>query len=77
MEWSVESMHWLLDVHFGEDYCRVEDRNVQKNLNILRKFALSIIKSFKMRTSSKRPLSHIMFDCLLEPNALVSLWCEN
>ena len=43
----------------------------------LRKFALSIVKSFKMRTSSKRPLSHIMFDCLLEPNALVSLWCEN
>ncbi len=20
MEWSVESMHWLLDVHFGEDF---------------------------------------------------------
>ena len=23
MEWSVESMHWLLDVHFGKDFCRV------------------------------------------------------
>ena len=77
MEWSVESMHWLLDVHFSEDFCRVEDKNVQQNLNILRKFALSIIKSFKTTTSSKRPLSHIMFHCLLEPNALVSLWCEN
>ena len=21
LEWSVESMHWLLDVHFGEDFC--------------------------------------------------------
>ena len=34
MEWSVETMHWLLDVHFGEDFCRVENQNVQKNLNI-------------------------------------------
>ncbi len=23
LEWSVETMHWLLDVHFGEDFCRV------------------------------------------------------
>ncbi len=23
MEWSVESMHWLLDVHFGENFCHV------------------------------------------------------
>lgn len=26
MEWSVETMHWLLDVHFEEDWCRVEDK---------------------------------------------------
>ena len=58
MEWSVESMHWLLDVHFSEDFCRVEDKNVQQNLNILRKFALSIIKSFKTTTPSKRPFCH-------------------
>ena len=77
MEWSVESMHWLLDVHFSEDFCRIEDKNVQQNLNILRKFALSIIKSFKTTTSSKRPLSHIMFHCLLEPYSLVPLWSEN
>jgi len=30
-------MHWLLDVHFGEDACRVQDENVQKILNIIRK----------------------------------------
>jgi predicted transposase YbfD/YdcC len=22
-EWSVESMHWLLDVHFREDFCQI------------------------------------------------------
>lgn len=77
MEWAVESMHWLLDVHFGEDFCRIVDKTVQQNLNILRKFALSIIKTFKHKTASKRPLSHIMFDCLLDPCSLCALWREN
>ena len=40
MEWSVESMHWLLDMHFEEDWYRVEDKNIQQNLNILRKAAI-------------------------------------
>jgi predicted transposase YbfD/YdcC len=47
LEWSVETMHWLLDVHFGEDFCRVEDENVQQNLNIVRKIALNSVKSYK------------------------------
>ncbi len=34
---------------------------------MLRKFALSLIKQFKATTSSKRPLSQIMFNCLLDP----------
>lgn len=67
MEWSVETMHWLLDVHFGEDLCRVEDRNVQENLNMLRKAALNLIKRHKERAGSKRSMSKIMFDCLLNP----------
>jgi hypothetical protein len=67
-EWSVESMHWLLDVHFGEDFCRVEDLAVQQNLNVTRKIALNLIKLFKQRTASKRAISKIMFDCLLNCN---------
>ena len=35
LEWSVESMHWLLDVHFGEDFCRIEDEDVQQVLNAI------------------------------------------
>jgi len=65
-EWSVESMHWLLDVHFGEDFCRVEDRNVQQNLNIIRKTVLNCIKLYKEKSGDKHPLSKIMFNCLLE-----------
>jgi len=68
MEWAVETMHWLLDVHYGEDYCRIENRTCQQNLNLLRKFTISLIKQYKERTSSKRPMSHIMLDCLLDPS---------
>jgi predicted transposase YbfD/YdcC len=73
LEWSVESMHWLLDVHFKEDFCRVEDENVQQNLNIIRKIALNTIKRFKAKAKLKRPLSKIMFDCLLDTQSLLSL----
>ena len=67
MEWSVESMHWLLDVHFGEDFFRVEDDAVQQNLNMVRKIALNTIRTFKTNSSSKRAFSKIMLDCLLDP----------
>ena len=67
MEWAVETMRWILDVHFSEDYCRIVNRTIQQNLNVLRKFALSIIKQFKASTNSKRVISKIMFDCLLDP----------
>ena len=77
MEWSVESMHWLLDVHFEEDYCRVENKNVQQNLNMLRKLAINIIKQYKERSESKRAISKIMFDCLLDPSFICSVIFEN
>jgi predicted transposase YbfD/YdcC len=73
LEWSVESMHWLLDVHFQEDYCRVESENVQQNLNIVRKIALNSVKLFKEKRKLKRPLSKIMFDCLLDPLSMIPI----
>lgn len=73
MEWAVESMHWLLDVHYSEDFCRIVNRTIQQNLNLLRKFALSLIKQFKAVFNSKRPLSQIMFNCLLNPSAICNI----
>ena len=66
LEWSVETMHWLLDVHFGEDFCRIEDENMQQSLNIVRKVVLNSIKDYKAKTESKRPISKLMLDCLLD-----------
>jgi len=74
MEWAVETMHWILDVHFSEDFCRIVNKTIQQNLNMLRKFALSLIKQFKANTCSKRPISQIMFKCLLDPLAIFSIF---
>jgi len=43
--WSIEnSLHWILDVAFDEDNCRVRTRNAAENLSTLRCFALGLIK---------------------------------
>jgi len=60
LEWGVEAVHWLLDVHFNEDKTRVWDMNVQKILNTMRKIALNLAKNFKAKTDSKVPISGIL-----------------
>lgn len=77
MEWSVETMHWLLDVHFDEDHCRVQDKNVQLTLNMARKCAINIIKLFKAQTGSKKPMSNIMLDCLVDERDLLQIIDRN
>lgn len=69
-EWSVETMHWLLDVHFDEDKCRITDKNVQISLNIFRKVAINYIKLYKDRNNLKEPLTHIMLKALMKPSML-------
>ena len=77
MEWTVEAMHWLLDVRFEEDKCRVEDKSVQRNLNMLRKLSLNLIRLFKQRTQSKKAFPHIMLDCLLDLYRLIDVISQN
>jgi predicted transposase YbfD/YdcC len=47
LEWTVESMHWLLDVHFGEDFCRIEDRNARQISTLSVKPRLTRLKFIK------------------------------
>lgn len=43
--WFIENkLHWILDVVFKEDYCRVRTGNGAENLNTIRKIALNTIK---------------------------------
>ena len=46
--WSVESMHWHLDVTFLEDANLTLDRHAAQNLNIIRKWCLSILKAIEL-----------------------------
>ena len=46
--WGVEnSLHWVLDVCFREDDCRVRSGNAPENLAILRRLSLNILKHTK------------------------------
>ena len=76
-EWSVESMHWLLDVLFDEDRCRIQSKNIQQNLNMLRKTALNLIRIYKRETGSKLPLNNIMFRALMNPYDLLTVLGKN
>ena len=42
--WAVESMHWHLDVTFREDRNQTRERKSAENLNIMRKWSLSILR---------------------------------
>lgn len=52
--WSVESMHWHLDVTFREDYNTTSDKISSQNYNIIRKWCLSILKLAELSLSIKR-----------------------
>lgn len=49
--WGIESaLHWVLDVTFREDSCRIHDGHAAENFALLRKIALAL---FKQETSTK------------------------
>ena len=51
--WGVESMHWLLDVEFGDDLSRYRAGHGAKNMAVLRRFALDLVRSNKTKGSVK------------------------
>jgi predicted transposase YbfD/YdcC len=42
--WSIESMHWILDVAFKEDKSRLRNGDSAENFGCLRKFVISLLK---------------------------------
>lgn len=64
-EWSIENkLHFYLDTIFMEDKNSYFVENTQKNLNILRKFCLSILKMFKKKT--KLSMNNIRFNISMD-----------
>ncbi|MGB1208834.1 MAG: ISAs1 family transposase, partial [Paracoccaceae bacterium] len=51
--WAIEnSLHWVLDMGFREDDCRVRDRNAAANLSVIRKIAINLVKADGSKTGS-------------------------
>jgi predicted transposase YbfD/YdcC len=51
--WGVESMHWLLDTAFKDDLSRYRTGFGAKNMAIIRRFALGLIRANKSKGSVK------------------------
>jgi predicted transposase YbfD/YdcC len=51
--WGVESMHWLLDVAFGDDLSRYRTGAGAKNMAVVRRFALGLVRADKSKGSVK------------------------
>jgi predicted transposase YbfD/YdcC len=53
--WSIENkQHWQLDVSFGEDQSRIQDRQAAENFGLMRKTALSLLKRNARKLSIAR-----------------------
>ena len=53
--WSIENnLHWHLDVHFGEDRSRIQERNAARNFASMRKLALCVLKRHPAEKSIPR-----------------------
>lgn len=68
--WSIEnSLHWQLDVTFGEDQCRIRKGHADANFSLLRRQALSLLKNertSKVGIKNKRLSAALNEDYLLK-----------
>lgn len=72
--WGIENtQHWSLDVTFGEDWRRQQDRNGGANLAAIRRLALSLLRQEK---SNKRGLKNKRFACALDPTYLLKVLAD-
>ena len=51
--WGVESMHWLLDVEFKDDLSRYRTGHGAKNMAVVRRFGLGLVRASKSKGSVK------------------------
>jgi len=71
--WSIESMHWQLDVVFGEDTTTLHEANTQLVLNILRKAVLNVLKFYRDKYEPKQSMVNITRKCLHDTDVLLEV----
>ena len=61
--WHIEnSLHWRLDIDFGQDWMQVKSREYARNRILLNKLALNILTMLQPEYSKKRGLLKISVD---------------
>jgi predicted transposase YbfD/YdcC len=55
--WGVESFHWLLDVEFKDDLSRYRSGHGAKNMAIVRRFALSLVRNDQRKDNAESQAS--------------------
>jgi predicted transposase YbfD/YdcC len=51
--WQIENgLHWVLDVTFQEDHCRMRDRTAVQNFSLLRKIAINLVRRHQTSKAS-------------------------
>jgi predicted transposase YbfD/YdcC len=73
--WKIESMHWMLDVVFSEDECRILSSNGQKSMNVFRKMALSLHKRYvsNLPQKTKPSIRKNMFRSMLRDDVFLGV----
>jgi predicted transposase YbfD/YdcC len=51
--WGVEAIHWMLDVQFKDDPSRYRQGFGAKNMAVVRRFALDLVRAAKIKGSVK------------------------
>ena len=51
--WGVEVVHWILDVQFKDDLSRYRQGHGAKNMAVVRRFALDLVRAAKLKGSVK------------------------
>ncbi len=72
--WHIENkLHWILDVVFREDFCRLRTGNGAENMNIIRKIAINKMKADQ---SSKSSMKVKKKRCAWDDNYAVKILAE-
>lgn len=64
--WRIESLHWVRDVTFGEDKCRVKTGHAPQNLAALRNAVISLL-----RISGHQEIAASLRDFSYQPRKLL------
>jgi predicted transposase YbfD/YdcC len=72
--WAIEnSLHWVLDVSFGEDHSKIRDGNAPQNMAILRHIILNLPKIAKKKFYKRESIKGLILKAAWNDNVLFNI----